>query len=543
MKDFAVLKLLDNFKGFFEKIDVDYEVMRKILQVKLTMDGRRTSSVMQGAQTDEKKKKKDGNNFYISLIFYGFMGLFLIPLATIGNSFIFQMGLVFTFIIFLSMTAFISDFSTVLLDVRDKGIILTKPVSGKTLSMAKTVHIVNYIVCIAMALCGPSLIATLAVHGVVFFIIYLIEIILINLLIISATALLYLGILKFFDGEKLKDIINYVQIGLSLFMVVGYQFMGRMFEFVDIMSNVKLEAYHLLLPPVWFAAPFELALKGETSLLYIIGSSLAIIVPILAIMVYVKSMPSFEHNLQKLTSFSSDVKVKKSLVEKIGNFLCRDDMERTFYKFANKMMSNERDFKLRVYPSLGFSIAFPFIMIFSIYVGDYASIGASQTYFTAYLTVAYLSMGLSLLCNSANYKAAWVYRVAPVKNLAPIYKGTLKAFIVKFLTPIYLVLAILFTFVFGVRCIPDLIGIYLASLFIIVIYFKLVGKELPFSVSFNDANKQSVAVMFMMLLVVGIVWGIHFTMTLLPFGTYMFIAIVVVLNIISWKTIFNKTYV
>ena len=541
MKDFAVLKLLDKFKWIFNKSDVDYDTMRKILQVKMTMDGRRQTTMTQGNVKNKKNKvEKEGDNFYISLLFYGFMGIFMIPFVVMGESYIFQMSMVYTLIMVLSMTAFISDFSTVLLDIRDKGIILTKPVNGRTLSMAKALHIMNYIISIATALAGPSLIAALIAQGIGFFIIYLLELILINLLIISVTALLYLLILKFFDGEKLKDIINYFQIALSMFMIIGYQFMGRVFDYLDMTVGVKLELYHLLLPPVWFSAPFELFMHGDISILNVIASMMAVILPILAIIIYIKLMPSFERNLQKLSSYSSNSKEKKGLVEKFAKVVCRDDIERTFYKFANKMMTNERTFKLRVYPSLGFSIAFPFIMIFTMYVGESGGIGESQSYFTAYLTVAYLAMGLSLLCNSESYQAAWIYGIAPINNVASIYKGTLKAFIVKFLTPIFLVLSILFVAIFGIRCIPDLIGIFLASIVVIAIYFKMIAKELPFSVSFNDAQKQSVIIMFAMMLIVGAVWVAHYGISLLPFGSYIFIAIMIIINIIVWKTIFNS---
>lgn len=41
---------------------------------------------------------------------------------------------------------------------------------------------------------------------------------------IVITALIYLFILRFFNGEKVKDIINFVQIALTIVMTIGYQF-------------------------------------------------------------------------------------------------------------------------------------------------------------------------------------------------------------------------------------------------------------------------------------------------------------------------------
>ena len=117
--------------------------------------------------------------------------------------------------IFFVMTSMISDFSSVLLDIRDSNILYPKPIDKKTISVAKLIHIIIYLSLLTVALVGPSLIAGLIKNGIFFFLVGLMNVVLIDILIVALTALVYLLILKFFDGQKLKDIINYVQIGLS----------------------------------------------------------------------------------------------------------------------------------------------------------------------------------------------------------------------------------------------------------------------------------------------------------------------------------------
>lgn len=175
MDNFKILNLLDKFKWIFEKMDVNYTIMRKILQVKLTMDGRRESVLTQN------NKNTDGNIFFKSLWIYALLGLILIALLFSDSSYFIQMSTISTLIMFMTMLSLISDFSYILLDVRDRNMILTKPVNEKTLSMAKALHISFYIISISLALIGPSLIASLFIKGVLFFIIYFIEVILINL--------------------------------------------------------------------------------------------------------------------------------------------------------------------------------------------------------------------------------------------------------------------------------------------------------------------------------------------------------------------------
>ena len=58
---------------------------------------------------------------------------------------------------------------------------------------------------ITMAIAAPSLLVSLFRQGPAFFLLYIFEILLIDIFVVVLTALLYMTILKFFDGEKLKD--------------------------------------------------------------------------------------------------------------------------------------------------------------------------------------------------------------------------------------------------------------------------------------------------------------------------------------------------
>ena len=219
MKDFNTLKFLDKFKYVFQKLGINYEIMRKILQIKLIMDGRRAPTIINNSN---KKEKDDDNKFMKSLWMYSIFGIFLAILVVPKKSIMMQMSIFFGILMFMLITTLISDFSSVLLDVRDKNIMLTKPVDSKTINAAKVIHVFIYMFYITIAMTGIALLVSLR-HGVKFFIVLVLEIILIDIFMIVLTSLIYLLILKFFDGEKLKDIINYVQIILIMVMTIGYQ--------------------------------------------------------------------------------------------------------------------------------------------------------------------------------------------------------------------------------------------------------------------------------------------------------------------------------
>lgn len=142
MRDFRTLKILDSFRGLFERFGIDYPVMRKILAVKLTMDGRRTPTVF---NQQKKKKKPEENGFIKSLGMYVLISIMLIPIVDFGQNYLYQMSIFFGVVMFLVMTSMISDFSNVLLDVKDKSILYTKPIEKRTINAAKTVHICLYL--------------------------------------------------------------------------------------------------------------------------------------------------------------------------------------------------------------------------------------------------------------------------------------------------------------------------------------------------------------------------------------------------------------
>ncbi len=537
MKDFKVLKFLDLFKNLFEKIGVDYPMMRKILNVKLILDGRRVSTVLSN-QSNKKKAKEadDKNNFLKSLWIYILMGAFLIVFIVVGKNFLFQMSFIFGITMFLLMTSLIADFSSVLLDVKDKEILLSKPVDSKTLNMAKILHIFMYITTITMAIAGPSLIVSIKKHGLTFFFIYLLEVILIALFIIILTALIYLVVLRFSSGEKLKDIINYVQIGLTIIMSLGYQMIGRLFNIIDINNmeyNPSLWKYFF--PPLWFAAPFELILNGNHESYIIIYSILGILIPILSIVIYIKLIPTFERNLLKLNSTEGQTKDKNKANIFMSKILCRNKEERVFYKFATNMLKNERTFKLKVYPSLGMSIIFPFFMMLSMNRREFLNVSNTKNYLWFYIVFMMIPTVLGALGYSGNYKGAWIYQTIPIKDKSAIYKGTVKAAIINLFLPVFILVSLIFLIIYKMQIVEHVIVAGINMLLYIIIEFKILDNNLPFSKAFEiTENPVGGGNILVGLFIMGLFVLGHYMLTIIPYGVYAYIPIGLIVSKIAW---------
>ncbi|MFR4765903.1 MAG: hypothetical protein ACLUAF_08115 [Paraclostridium sordellii] len=213
MKNFISLKILDKFRFLYEKLGVDYDDMRLILRTKLTIDSRQTSILLNNQQN-----KQYSNQYKIILLLYAFIGFFMMMIMLMNKNTLISMTIYFTMIMFLMLTTFMSDFSSVILDIHDKGILFTRGISLKTLNASKVTHVMIYMIRISIALSGFSLIASIK-YGLIFFLVLLIEILLLNIFIIIVSGLAYLLVLKLFDGEKLKDAISIIQIGLQYYLV------------------------------------------------------------------------------------------------------------------------------------------------------------------------------------------------------------------------------------------------------------------------------------------------------------------------------------
>ncbi len=538
MKEFIFLKFMDIFRIVFEKLGYDYLILRKILQVKLTMDGRRVSTVF---NNNNKKAAESNNNFLKALGIYLFMGLILIPFVLMNNNYIFQMSIVFAVLMFFIMTSLISDYSAVLLDIKDRNILGTKPVNSKTLRFAKTLHISYYIFSISFTLAGPALMVSLIKNGPIFFLIFIVSIIFLDMFCIVLTSFIYFLVLRFFDGEKLKDIINYVQIALSLVIMIGYQLVSRLFNIVDINITFDRKWWQFLIVPVWFSAPFQMLKTSEVTNTYIIFTALAIIVPILALTLYSSVMSHFEKYLLKLSNNSTKRKKEtKKPSQFLSKLLCRNREERVFFRFTSDMMKNERDFKLKVYPSLGLSTAFPFIFLFQkILDSGVQEVSMGRSYFFIYFCGLMLPSILLMIRYSAAYKGAWIYKALPISNVTPIFRGAMKALLIRLFFPFFLLEAIIFTAIFGVRILPHLLIILLNMQLLNTLYFMINDKYLPFSEAFDDVKQANIGLNLLLMLGLAILAGLHYQLLSINYGIHFYMAMVLILNLVLWKYAFN----
>jgi len=499
------------------------------------------------------KHKEEGNNFSKSLIGYGIMGIFMAIMMFPPIPLFLKMSIIFGMIIFMVMTTMISDFSSVLLDVKDKNILLPKPIDSRTINAAKATHIFIYMSTITMVIAGPSLLAGLIKYGFLFFLVFFIELIFIAAFVIFFTSLLYFFILLFFDGEKLKDVINYFQIVLSIVMMIVYQFTGRIFNVVNANLVFTPEWWHYLIAPVWFSAPLTLIVEKKFESYLIYHSICSVAIPLIVFIIYFKIvMPYFEKNLQKLNNNGKRrnkvIEKKEETHRRVVRIFCRKPLENIFFRFTQNMVSNERTLKLKLYPNLAFAAVMPIILIVGFSrdaksFSDFLSTLASGKYHLfIYITVVLLSSSTIMLYSSEKYKAAWIYKTLPIEDTSYIYKGALKGFIFKFILPIFLFVSLIFLAICGIRIIPDLILILLNMFLLIIIVFKLSDKKLPFSSDFQRTQGDGLLIFIVTFAFAGVSAGLQAALSTNTYFIIVYGLTLLLLNLVLWKISFNIDY-
>ncbi|MFC6648086.1 hypothetical protein [Paenibacillus rhizoplanae] len=230
------------------------------------------------------------------------------------------------------------------------------------------------------------------------------------------------------------------------------------------------------------------------------------------------------------------------LARVLSEIVCRNKAEAIFFRFTWSMMKNEREFKLRVYPTVGFSMIFPFIFIFNqVWSGDLAGVRSSKSYLFIYYCALLLMTVVQMIRYSASYKGAWIYQVIPLPGKGLVYRGMLKAAVVKLLVPLFMLEAAVFIALMGPWIIADMIVVLLALLLYAVICFLTFPKALPFSEKYEATQrKEFTGSAFVQLFILAGLAGVHYVFTLIPAGIYIYMVILVAANGWIWHRVFRR---
>ena len=538
MEDFFSLKILDLFRPLFEAFGVEYEKMRLIVNMKLTLDKRKNNS------------SENKNSLMQSVILYLIIGLVASRIIVMPIDIMTKMTVLFALIFVMLLTCFITDFSSVILDTYDRHIIGITDVKDITLNMAKIVHIIIYISIISLSISAFSIIMILMAYNIGFCLLFILCMILMDFLLIMMTSVIYYLLIKIFKGEKLKDVLNLFQIFMILVFSIMYYFITSSLSDIQINYTFSIKAYDLFIPFMWFASLFCVAFYGKIETLYIIMSILGIIVPILSIFIYIKLTPAFERNLEKLEQVSyneKNSKSKKSFVSKLANKICKNNEEKSFFEFIYINLSRDREFKTRVYPTLASGIIMPLVLLIVTYdrsmsIMEYLkSLSTTNNFLNIYLAVILLQNCILLLKYSKEYEASFIYDVLPISKKKNIYSAEFKVIIIKLFVPVFIIIGIPYLILFKAKFIVHLLIAFVSTIFISMGTFRVNDKSLPFSEDYAvTANTSNFLNIIKSIGFVGVAVLLHYLIILK--APYIFSVAYLILLILIMKIIWNKVF-
>ena len=238
--------------ALYRQWGIDTNQLALILRTKLTMDDRRPNTFQ---QTRAHQKKEGISNAMLgTMVMALVMGLVNLIVFAFGKDDITHLSFFFLAFMFLLASILITDFTSVLIDVRDNMILLPRPVNDRTILMAKLLHIIVHLNRVILPMSIPVIIYMVVEKDWWAAFSIFILIMLACFFAIFLVNAVYLMVLKMMSPEKFKSFIAWFQVGFVIFLYGGYQVFLRLtdrsdFQEFSLANNIPARFF----PPYWFA--------------------------------------------------------------------------------------------------------------------------------------------------------------------------------------------------------------------------------------------------------------------------------------------------
>ena len=211
------------------------------------------------------------------------------------------------------------------------------------------------------------------------------------------------------------------------------------------------------------------------------------------------------------------------LRDRLGAWVARSPEQRVGFDLVWTMAARDRQFKLRVYPTMALIFIWPIIMLL---VADetaaqtIAGLSAGKKHlFLLYLGAFMFPTMLVQLQFSHQFEAAWIYRALPVRRPGELMVGALKALAWRFVLPVYVLFTVGLLVLVGPSALPD-IALALCLTGVVTVGLALVmNPGLPFSTNLSalQSGGKFGKNMFLMILPAA-AWLGHYLLTKLPYA-------------------------
>lgn len=520
-----LLRLVRLLAPLWRNIGADPNQLQVILEAKLKMDSRRRSSF---SNMGNRNKKETKNQDVMTMVLFGFMGMAFTFIVVAFQQTATGLAIYFTAWIVLVTLTLITDFTDVLIDVRDNYILFPRPINDRTITLSRLLHIGFYLSKLVLAFAITAWVTLTVKYGLLAFFVFIFLMmisVIISILIVNVT---YLVILRLTSPNRFKDIISYFQIGFTSLIFIGYYLLPQFIDFEDYKDLDLLTAsWFWWLPSTWLGAFWDLVMNGNTSLAVVIMSLLAIILPLASIYLVANFLAKdFNQKMLAIGQGGGDQKTKPIELAKGGPaklswrdrtaaWFTHSPAEQAGYDWTWSITQRSRTFRVKFYPMFGFIPAY-FLYIFLADEGSFsekfdAMLSSNRYIVLLYFCLFILTGAFNLTRFSEQYKASWVYFATPLPKPGPVIMGSFKACTVKYFLPFYVIISIIVLALWGPKALADIGLCLLNVLFVGLVIAYATQKILPFSQAWENQSKGSnMAQGFITFIFAGMVGGVHF---------------------------------
>lgn len=489
-----LLWLLMRPKFLWRSMGADPDHLQAILKVKILTEGRRPLNL------GGTKSRKSGKGFraVIQFMISLFMGLlYMVPFLMVENL---PLALSFFYTLFAAVLSFvlITDFSTVLFDLRDRYILFIRPIRDGTLFIARALHIFIYIFQLVLPMAIPSWVLIAFLHGPKYALYFPLPLFLLVFLVLFIVLGIYLLLIKLGGPRRFRDLISYFQIAWTMLIIIMGYFLP-LFMDQKVFMNPEPQQFEWLvyLPFYWLAMTWVplgvpaflpgTAWLGLLSLISFVGLG------ILGIRVmgrrFIAAMSQMEVQAAP-SSQTPKAKVFTSSTQRfewINRWLNRRPESRAGFQLAWIQTGRSRSFKMKVYPMFGYVPVLFLYIIYSSNRENFSEALSNLSLGRAYLSLLYISgltvmSAVNYLIYSDHYKAAWVYQLSPSPNPGYILAGAFKALWIKFFLPYFLLITGVLVWIWGPLILFDAILAITNLLVFNLLILLYANRALPFSI-------------------------------------------------------------
>ena len=538
----VVLFLIRLFRKPIGWTGADFIQLQAILKAKLTADTRRKPASMGGSGKN--------NSFGMQIFFFGLLGLFIGFSILRLDNILLSMAINIAFMMVMLTTTFISEFTSVLFDQRDNYILLPRPINHRTILLARVIHIASYLGVIALSLSLFSTIFCIYKYGIVGGIVYFVGVILSTIFTIFVANSFYLLMMKITSGEKFKDIIVYFQVFIAIMLFAGYQLMPRIFDSADILNaTIPIEWWTYLVPPVWIAGMVDWVSTPDAPLSSAMLALMGITVPFVGLWIMVRFLaPGFNRMLSYMenNSDTADHKVEKvKRSKRLRDWMCVSPLEKAGWQFAMHVSSRDRKFKQAIYPGIGMMVVMMVVMLkpdFSNLSGWMEDLAESKRYLTFVFFGFFGTTAMFQLPYTDQPQAAWIYKAYPIGRLGDILTGAIKAMLLKFFVPLYLIAVIPVAYIWGFEQVVYVLFGGLCILMVMVASAAITDMDLPFTQAREMSQKgNNIAKVFLSMFLIGVIILVIFLLTFLsPWVTLAASVFPIVGTVFLYRYLRNK---